>query len=221
MHLKTTTTDHPDANRDRDEEAVLGGGDAEAVGRALEGCRQYLTLVAEHALGDDLRAKATASDLVQETFLEAHRDFDRFRGRTEDELRAWLFGILRHNLLNLARHYRGTDKRRLDREVPLNCVRNVGRVAAGVAAEAPSPSDHAIRREQNRALARALGRLPEHYRSVLAWRHQEKLPFEVIGHRLESSAEAARKLWARAVDRLRWEIEHGEATDEPTEDHDG
>jgi RNA polymerase sigma-70 factor (ECF subfamily) len=63
--------------------------------------------------------------------------------------------------------------------------------------------------EQAEALHRVLGRLPAEYRVVLLLRHQDELTFEEVGRRMERSAEAARKLWARAVERLQreWETE--------------
>ena len=192
-----------------DPQDEVGGDrlDPEAVGRALEGCRQYLLMMTERTLGNDLRVKVAASDIVQETILEGYRDFGRFRGHDGDELRAWLYCILRHNLANAADRYRGAAKRRIDREVSLDADSTVGLAAGHLPATTPTPSQHAIRREQAQALADALRRLPETDRRVLAWRHQEQLPFEEIGRRLGGSAEAARKRWARAVDRLRWIVE--------------
>src|SRR5262245_58290664 len=65
-------------------------GSPEALGAVLEACRGYLLLIAQGELSPDLRAKAGASDLVQQTFLDAQRDFGRFRGESVAELRAWL-----------------------------------------------------------------------------------------------------------------------------------
>ena len=52
----------------------------------------YLTLVARRGLAPDLAAKVGASDLVQETFLAAGRDFARLRDRSPATLRSWLEG---------------------------------------------------------------------------------------------------------------------------------
>jgi len=73
-------------------------GSSVALGRILEACRGYLLLVAEQDLDQDLRAKGGASDLVQQTFLEAHGAFGQFRGGSEDEVLAWLRHLLRNNL---------------------------------------------------------------------------------------------------------------------------
>src|SRR4051812_32164120 len=112
-------------------------GDGEALGRALEPLRQYLLLVANEELDSDLRAKAGASDLVQETFLGAHRDIASFRGRTEREWRLWLRGILLPLVANHRRHYRSLAKRDLEREVRMASRPRFDWPAAG-----PSPSTH-------------------------------------------------------------------------------
>ena len=61
-----------------------------AIGRLLEHYRNYLTLLARLQIGRRLQGKVDSADLVQETFLHAHRDFERFRGRTPEALAGWL-----------------------------------------------------------------------------------------------------------------------------------
>jgi RNA polymerase sigma-70 factor (ECF subfamily) len=185
--------------------AAARAGSGEALGQALEGCRGYLLGIAEGELPQDLRAKGGASDLVQQTFLEAHRDFAHFGGSTAEELRAWLRRLLLNNVANFTRAFRATAKRRVGREVPLD---GDDSAAPGVspAADVPSPSVDAMAHEQSEALQRALGRLPEDYRQVLALRHQEHLTFEQIGARLGRTGNAARLLWMRAVERLQHEL---------------
>src|SRR5688500_7722874 len=92
-------------------------GSNSALGRALESCRNYLLLVAEREIGGDLRSKGGASDLVQETFVDAQKGFAQFRGQSEEELLAWLRQILVYNVTNFSRRYRETESRRVDREV--------------------------------------------------------------------------------------------------------
>ena len=198
--------------------AAVVGGDvhqadrAESLGETLESFREYLTRVANRGLGHDLTAKFGASDLVQETFLAAQRDFGGFRGRNPTELRAWLETILRHRLANARREFRDTDKRRVDHEVPLQADPDeFGTVAepgarGGFLAAADTistPSVRAMKREREVALLGALAGLPERYRVVVRWHHEERLTFEQIAGRLGTTTEAARKLWARSLIKLR------------------
>jgi RNA polymerase sigma-70 factor (ECF subfamily) len=71
--------------------------------RALDGCRSYSHLLAQLNLAPALRSKIDASDVVQQTMLQAHQAFAQFRGKTEEELRAWLRQILARNLNRLYR----------------------------------------------------------------------------------------------------------------------
>src|SRR4051812_26573615 len=87
--------------------AARDGGPAD-VWSLLALYRDYLTRLAAARMPPGLRAKAGPSDLVQDTLLEAHRDFARFRGRTEAEWLGWLRRILVHNLGHFERRYFGT-----------------------------------------------------------------------------------------------------------------
>lgn len=181
-------------------------GAPEALGQALETYRRYLLLVAERNLDPQLRGKGGASDLVQETFLDAQHAFPRFHGSTEAELLAWLRRLLLNNLSNFARRYRTTGKRALGRETPLPDA-GASTAGPGLAGSEPTPSAQAMEREQALALQQALARLPEDYQRVIMLRYQEAKSFEDIGRMLERSADAARKLWSRAMERLRQECE--------------
>jgi len=176
-------------------------GAQDALGQVLEYCRPYLLAVARAQLEPDLQAKVGASDLVQDTFVEAHRDFAAFRGRSEEELLTWLRQILLHNLANVRRQYRATEKRQVQREVSLDTPSEDGR-GGGLVDQGTSPSARARAHERDAALQRALEQLPESYRQVIEWRSLERCSFDVIGQRLSCSAGAARKLWTRAIEKL-------------------
>src|SRR5262249_41034886 len=86
-------------------------GDRSALGQLLQRYRNYLALLARYQIDRRLQGKVDASDLIQETFLEAHRDFAQFRGRTESELGNWLRRILANNLANEVARYCGSRRR--------------------------------------------------------------------------------------------------------------
>jgi RNA polymerase sigma-70 factor (ECF subfamily) len=187
--------------------AAARAGSSEALGRALEACRGYLLLVAEQDLDPALRAKGGPSDLVQQTFLEAQAAFAHFRGGTEDELLTWLRQLLRNNLIDFTRHFRGTAMRDVGREVGLGAGDTRSQRPGEACADTPSPSGHAMARERDAALRQARERLPEDYRTVLRLRYDDGLAFDVIAARMGRSPEAVRKLWARAVEWLQKELE--------------
>jgi RNA polymerase sigma-70 factor (ECF subfamily) len=179
-------------------------GDGAALGQLLESCRPYLTLLARLQIDRRLRGKVDAADLVQETFLEAHRDFAQFRGTTEATLLAWLRQVLARNLANLVRRY-GTQRRevRLERALAVELDESSRVLDQGLAAPGSSPSHQAARREQAVLLADALDQLPADYREVLILRHLEGLSFPEVARRMGRSLDSVDKLWARALARLR------------------
>jgi RNA polymerase sigma-70 factor (ECF subfamily) len=173
--------------------------------------QHYLYVLAQAQLGRRLRVKCAPSDLVQQTLLEAHRDFVGFQGQHEGELLAWLRRILAHNLFNEARRY-GAQQRNAEREVSLDGVRagvddSSAALERCLAVSGPSPSQAAQRHETAVHLADALARLPEDYQSVLLLRVFEELPAEEVARRMGRSAGAVRMLQMRALTALRQEME--------------
>jgi RNA polymerase sigma-70 factor (ECF subfamily) len=148
--------------------AEARAGCNDALGQALEAFRTYLLLIAEEEIAPELRGKGGASDIVQETFLEAQRDFVRFQGATPEEWRAWLRRLLLNNVADFGRRYRATTKRDAALEVPLD---DSGGPAQFLAAADTPASGHAIAEEQAEAFRAALARLPDDYRQVILLRY--------------------------------------------------
>jgi RNA polymerase sigma-70 factor, ECF subfamily len=179
--------------------------DVPARGRLLEMYRNYLTLLARLQIGRRLQGKVDAADLVQETFLKAHRDLARFRGRTEAELVHWLRQILVANLAMLVRRYCGTQRRdvRLECELAVGMDHSSRILDRGLVAADSSPSQRAARREQAVLLANALQQLPEDYREVLILRHMEGLAFPEVARQMGRTLDSVKKLWTRGLVQLR------------------
>lgn len=178
-------------------------GDETARGALFQLYCNYLRLVARSLIGATLRINLDPSDLVQETFLKAHRDFDQFTGGSERELVSWLRQILVRSLMNQVKHHRrqARDHRRQQSLEGL-LEQSSLTVEEALAAQVPSPSESASRREQAVLLADAVDRLPPDYREAFVLRTLEHLPFEEIAARMGRSAAAVRMLWARAVKKL-------------------
>jgi RNA polymerase sigma-70 factor (ECF subfamily) len=197
-----STADRPDPEQLLQEARRTDGA---ALGRLLELYRRYLALLARVEIGRRLQGKVDESDLVQETFLEAHRHFECFRGTTEGEWISWLRKILAGVVANLLRRYYGTKRRdvRLERQLADDLARSSQALVGGLAAQQSSPSQQAVRREQAVLLADALGRLPGPYQEVIILSHLEGLAFPEVARRMGRSVDSVKNLWARALARLR------------------
>ena len=182
------------------------------LGQLLQLYGNYLRLLASAQLDAKLRARVSPSDIVQETFLEAHRDFPQFRGTSEREFLAWLRQILAHNLARVVERHVLTEKRAVHREISLERVgahleRSTARLDAVLVDHAASPSACASHREYVVILADQLAEMRPDYREVIVLRHLEGLPFKEIGERTDRSAGAARMLWLRAINQLRQQLD--------------
>jgi RNA polymerase sigma-70 factor (ECF subfamily) len=184
--------------------------DPEADGRALERFREYLRLLARLHLGPRLQGKFDASDVVQQTLLEAYAKRGQFRGG-EAERAAWLRQILAHNLADAVRAF-GQARRDAGREQGLEAAlqESSARLAGWLAAEQSSPSRKAERHEEAVRLADALAALPEDNREALTLHYCQGLPLAEIARRLGRTPAAVAGLLKRGLKQLRGRLKEGE-----------
>jgi RNA polymerase sigma-70 factor (ECF subfamily) len=199
-----------DADANDMPEQLLGrakAGDPAARGELLGLYLNYLRVLARTQIDAGLRVRLDASDLAQETLMEAFRDFRAFAGTTERELIAWLRRILVRNLADQVKHHKA-QARDWQRQESLEALldRSSLAVQEALAAGVSTPSAHAARREQAVLLADALSRLPADYGEVIVLRNLRQFKFEDIAARMGRSPGAVRMLWARALERLGQEM---------------
>jgi RNA polymerase sigma-70 factor (ECF subfamily) len=131
-----------------------------------------------------------AVDLCAETFAQAFAGRGRFRGRTEEEARGWLYAIASRQLARFLREG-AVERRAMER--------------LGMATPAVSEDDAAeIERRAGVAALRAtlereLSRLSDAQRAALQLRVVEQLPYDEVARRLELSEPAARARVSRAL----------------------
>ena len=82
-----------------------------SLNEVLSQCRDYLLLIANRETQATLRQKVGASDIVQQSLINAEGSLDAFRGTTRHEFLAWIRGILRNEIHNQRRRYLQTHKR--------------------------------------------------------------------------------------------------------------
>jgi len=170
----------------------------------LERFRSYLLLLARLQLGGRRPARLDASDLVQQTLLEAHRDAARFRGAGDAERAAWLRRALARNLADAdkALHRQRRDVAR-ERSLEAALEDSSAQLGGWLAADQSSPSAQAARHEEAVRLAAALAGLPEAQREALVLQHWHGLTLAEVGARLGRTPAAVAGLLKRGLKRLR------------------
>ena len=181
------------------------------AGAALHQFREYLLLLARLRLDRRLQGKVDASDIVQQTLLEACRAPEQFRGRSEGERKAWLRRILLRNLANAVRDL-GRQKRDVHRERSLDAALedSSARLEALLAAEQSSSGERAVRNEEVLRLEEALATLPEGQREAVVLRHFHDWPLSEISRHLGRSQAAVAGLLHRGLTRLHELLREGD-----------
>jgi RNA polymerase sigma-70 factor (ECF subfamily) len=178
-------------------------GDADAVGELLEAYRGYLRRLTHQRLAAPLQRRLDASDVVQQTFLDAHRNFAGFAGASEGEWLAWLRTILHANIANAVRDNLVSKKRAMGMEASLDESRDGEPMRNRVRSEAPSPSSEAVRLEQSLKFLDAIAQLPPDQARAVRMRHLEGLTLAEIADAFGRSESAAAGLIKRGVHGLR------------------
>src|SRR5262245_57186422 len=178
-------------------------GDAAARDELFAKCRNYVGLVARAQVESWMQAKVDASDLVQQTLLEAHRGFAKFEGNTEGEWLAWLKQILAHNAQDFVRRYR-TDKRHAGREVALQAPPDgtSGSFFRDPPDGGESPSQMLAQQEREIELADAIAQLSPDHQEVIMLRNLQRLPFDEVARRMGRTRPAVRRLWMGGLRKL-------------------
>jgi RNA polymerase sigma-70 factor (ECF subfamily) len=167
-------------------------------GQSLERYRAYLGLLAKTQIPAPLRAQLSASDIVQQTLLQAHHKREQFRGNSEAEYRAWLRAILARLLADAARPYGpGHPGRAQSLERALE--ESSQRMERGLAADESTPSQRLMRQERLLELAEALGRLPDDQQTALELRYLHGLSVAEICRRMGRSTPSVASLLYRGL----------------------
>jgi RNA polymerase sigma-70 factor (ECF subfamily) len=171
--------------------------------RSLEDFRSYLLLLARMQLDPGPRNRVDASDVVQQTLMEAHAKADQFEG-DDSALAAWLRQALVNNLRDAWRALRrGRRDIRREQALPEAVEQSSARLGVILAAPISSPSQRAVRSEELLRLADALTQLPEAQREAIVLHHLQGCSLAETARSLGKTDAAVAGLLHRGLRRLR------------------
>tara|TARA_R110002094_G_scaffold92476_2_gene94242 strand:+ start:2473 stop:3090 length:618 start_codon:yes stop_codon:yes gene_type:complete len=171
-------------------------GDQDAYDQLFAQAADRLQLYLRVRLGTELRQQEETRDLLQETYLAAHKAFGGFEDRGAGSFVRWLCHIA-ENCIRARVDYHGAQKRQAPGD-----LERVSQVLEGITAGTIGPVSRAARVEQRQRLAAAMAELPRDEREAMLMRHFEGLEVDVIAVRLGTSASSVRRLIGRATLRL-------------------
>ncbi len=199
----------------REIEALLqkaGAGDREALDQLFARHRPYLRRVVERRLDKRLRPRLDASDVIQETELEAFNRLADFLERRPMPFRLWLWKTAYERLLVLRRRHVKTARRSIEQEVPLPNRSSLLLARQFLAADS-TPSRQLARRELAQRVRQALAQLNEADREVLFMRAFDGLSNQEIGCILDLDPAAVSMRHGRALLRLHKVLSDGGLTE--------
>ncbi|MCA9191535.1 MAG: sigma-70 family RNA polymerase sigma factor [Planctomycetales bacterium] len=182
---------------------MLGETDSPAE---FEEFRSYLHVLAETQLHARLKGKVDASDIVQQTMLQAYQARDQFRGTTSGERAAWLRTILGNVLFAVARNF-SRQRRDITREQSIQAVEKSSiQLANLLVGNSSSPSANLHRHERADELAKAMLKLTTEQRQAIVLKYWHGATLADIGEQLDKSTEAVAGLIFRGMQKLRSEF---------------
>ncbi|MCA9170562.1 MAG: sigma-70 family RNA polymerase sigma factor [Planctomycetales bacterium] len=175
-------------------------GNVDALGQLMARHVTRLESQVRLQLGRTLQAKVDPSDVVQDTLLDAHRQFPTFRGDTETDFVNWLKQILAGQLARAARTFLGTRARdaSLERSIEISDRSSAGDQLQ-LAGSDITPSGLVSEIEQFEKLQGIVAGLPEDYRKVITLRAFEGCSFGEIAKRMDRTVDSVQKLWVRGL----------------------
>jgi len=162
-----------------------------------------LQRLAVHRIGNELRVRTSPSDVVQETFLLAHRSASGFRGKSLMEVFAWINSIFSNRIKKAYRDEKDALKRSVRREVSWPEQR---REAAMEETEF-TPSRIALENEERELIDRAFQALSEDDQLLITDHFIKGVSLREIANRNGKTEVAVRKHWSRALARWRYQTQ--------------
>ncbi|QEG25202.1 RNA polymerase sigma factor [Mariniblastus fucicola] len=176
-------------------------GDDQALSDLWNQCRGYLLSIANRDLQPPELQKFGASDVVQQSMLIANEKLPQFSGSTQGQFFAWMKQVVLNECRTRRKSLR-TRKREVNRERSTTAGSKEVPGFRQITDPYLTPGTRAVSDEQTQLIRVAMSRLDTIDQTVIRLRNWEDQSFESIGKQIGKSAEASRKVWARAIVKL-------------------
>jgi RNA polymerase sigma-70 factor (ECF subfamily) len=180
----------------------LREGEREALALLFNYYRPRLRQLVRLRMDTRLAARVDPSDVLQEAYLDAARQVQKYLRQPKVAFFVWLRGLTWERLLNLQRDHLGAQRRAVHRELPLPAESSV-LLAQQLLAPGPSPSQGLLQKELRQRVQQALGQLAPTDREVILMRHFEGLSNREVAQVLGLSDSGATVRYGRALFRLK------------------
>lgn len=183
-----------------------GDGEEAAVNELIERHRDSLRRMVAGRMDRGMAGRVDASDIVQETLIEAHRRLGDYINDGSMPFHLWLRHIAKDRLIDAHRRHRA-QRRDVGREQALHTAAAADRSSLDLAAQLCdmelTPAAATLRKELEDRFWVALEHLDEQDREIILMRHQEQLGNSEVAEVLGLSQPAAGMRYLRAIRRLR------------------
>jgi RNA polymerase sigma-70 factor (ECF subfamily) len=184
----------------------LQHGDQGALAELFSRHRDRLGRMVDFRLDTRLRGRVSASDVLQEAYIDALKRLPHYQADPGMPFFLWLRWVTCQRLVEVHRQHLGARARDAAREVSIDGGGAITASSARMAeliGELTSPSGAAQRAEALAQVQQALDRLDAIDREVLALRHFEELSNQEVAAVLGIQPAAASKRYVRALERLK------------------
>lgn len=179
-------------------------GDEAALTRLLEAHAQRLLDSIRAELGQRLRQRLESQDVLQQVYVDALHNIDRFVDQGHDSFFAWLRRIAVNRICDADRREFQAAKRAGEvRAADIAGDRSMAPLFDALAASVSSPSRAARGAEREALLRRALDQLSADQRQAIEYRYLHQLNVAETAAKMDRTERAVRSLCVRALIHLR------------------
>jgi len=189
--------------------ARLRDGDHAALAELFDRHRDKLRRMVQLRLDHRLAGRVSASDVLQEAYIDAIKRVDHYFDKPDQPFFGWLRLVVGQRLADVHREHLA-QKRNASKDVTIDTTRAGGDsacLAAYLLGNLTSPSNAAAKNEAFTQLEEALNQMDPVDREVLALRHFEELSNGETAALLGIQSAAASKRYVRALARLKQILE--------------